>query len=627
MELVKEEVHRALQAFSTRPLKGDTRPPLPRDLLRPYDTTRDGRITYLEFEAGLRGLGVGLTGGEAKALARDVDGGDTGLVDRERFEASAMGGWGREATAAAAAPTESVSATGHRNGGKNTVHDRGAPPGGTPPRGGKRVSWREEGEQQQVEPRRTCDFDAEPGEGRANGQHGRSYKVGDGGGKAWKAVLRSGSAYADRDHQGDRATVVSRREGGMEENPHASTRGIPPPPPVAQKMKEASNAYAAGKSRGSAVSFEQWHRRMTAGGDGGHAAKVPADGVSASGRGKAKGRARSARERADSLNTLRSLLRGEGPDGESVVEGGAGNHWQWFESRDRGNGNGPYRQQHRRSSSRREEHALPGAAGDGAGRCGGTSGGERRGRAGVRKSLAPPERCAIGPFSATDSASPGGGRRAGAAAHDADGEDTSASLRETERAHRHAGRAESILRIRSRGDLVGLRRALAKADPSASGVISQREMERVILRRFGSGFSDDEARGLAARYGKEIRGHAMVDYGRLFDSLEAKEAGLCGDAALRWEQPSVKKREKHAGSTTPREILPAAAGSRSSNRRTGCARTLREGDGDGSVCEAPPEESQLARRAQAKTLALLDLHGTRSVDQVFGLIDPGGWFG
>lgn len=168
---------------------------------------------------------------------------------------------------------------------------------------------------------------------------------------------------------------------------------------------------------------------------------------------------------------------------------------------------------------------------------------------------------------------------------------------------------------------------MSRADPSGSGVISQREMERVFLRRFGSGFSDDEARGLAARYGKKISGRAMVDYGRLFDSLEAKEAGLCGEAALQREQPSNEKREKHAGSATPRAILPAPAGSRSSNRQTGCARTMKKGDGDGSVREAPPEESQLARRARAKTLALLDLHGTRSVDKVFGLIDPGERFG
>ena len=637
LELVKEEVHRALQAFSTRPLKGETHPPAPRDLLRPYDTTRDGRITYLEFEAGLRGLGVGLTGGEAKELARDVDGGDTGLVERERFEAAAVSSWGRgaatvatpssaasaAASAAAPPPTGSFSATEYRDGSNNIVYDRGAPSGGPPPRDGKRVSWRE-GEQQQVEPRCTDDFDVEP---RVDGRRGHSCKFGDGGGTAWKAVLPSGSAYADRD-QGSRVTIVSGRESGMGENPYAGARGLPPPPSMTQNMKGASNSYAAGKSRGSSVSFEQWHRRMTAGGDGKHAAKVSADSVSASGRGKARGRARSVRERADSLNTLRFLLRGEVPDSGSTMEGDAGNHGQWFENRDREDRNKPHRHQHQQSSSRREERALPGAADDGTGGCGGTNGGERRGRVGVRKSLAPSERHAVGleVYSATDSVSSGGGRRTGAASHRADG-DASASLQEQERAHKHAGRAESILRVRSRGDWVGLRRALSRADPSGSGVISQREMERVFLRRFGSGFSDDEARGLAARYGKKISGRAMVDYGRLFDSLEAKEAGLCGEAALQREQPSNEKREKHAGSATPRAILPAPAGSRSSNRQTGCARTMKKGDGDGSVREAPPEESQLARRARAKTLALLDLHGTRSVDKVFGLIDPGERFG
>ncbi|CAM9191938.1 unnamed protein product, partial [Laminaria digitata] len=600
LELVKEEVHRALQAFSTRPLKGETHPPLPRDLLRPYDTTRDGRITYPEFEAGLRGLGIGLIGGEAEALARDVDGGDTGLVDRERFETAAVGGWGREAAVAAAAATESFSATGHRNRNETILYDRGAPQGGAPPRDGKRVSWSGEGEQ--VEPRRCTDefYAVEPGESRADGRRGRSRKVGDGGG---------GKAQRVSDWRG-----------------------------------------ASGKSRSSAVSFEQWHRRMTAGGgDDGHAAKAPPDSVSISvsvgGRGKAKkGRARSSCGRADSLDTLRSLLREEGADGESaaVEDGGggvsAGNHCRWFESRDhRGNMNGPQNrtQQHQRSS-RREGCALPGAGGNDIDHCGGASGGGgggRRGGAGARKSLAPSRRRAVDPdlySAATQNFSQGGERRtAGTAAHDADG-DTSASLQEAERAqHKNAGRAESILRVRSRGDLVGLRRALSRADPSGSGVISQREMERVVLRRFGSGFSDDEARGLALRYGKEISGREMVDYGRLFDSLEAKEAGLCGGEAtpgLREQQPSVKEKDqKHAGSTAPRSLVPAAAGARTSNRRAGGARIAHEGDGDGDafVREVPPEESQLARRARAKTLALLDLHGTRSVDQVFGLIDPG----
>ena len=313
-----------------------------------------------------------------------------------------------------------------------------------------------------------------------------------------------------------------------------------------------------------------------------------------------------------------------GPDGESAVEDGARNDCQWFESQDRENMNGPHRQQHQRSN-RREERALPEAAGDGPGRCGDPNAKPL----GVRKCIAPSERRAVGPrlYSATESVSSPEGRRTSAAARDA-ADDASTPLHGLcERAHKHAGRAESILRVRSRGDLVGLRRALSKADPSASGVISQREMERVILRRFGSGFSDDEARGLAARYGKEISGRVMVDYGRLFDSLEAKEAGLCGEAALRREKPMHKKREKHAGSSTPREILPAPAGSRSTNRRTGCERIVHEGDGDGSVREPPPEESQLARRARAKTLALLDLHGTRNVDHVFGLIDTGGRLG
>ncbi|CAM9156658.1 unnamed protein product, partial [Pylaiella littoralis] len=48
-----------------------------------------------EFKAGVLGLGVGLTGQEAELLARAVDGEDTGLVDRGRFEAAATQDWGR----------------------------------------------------------------------------------------------------------------------------------------------------------------------------------------------------------------------------------------------------------------------------------------------------------------------------------------------------------------------------------------------------------------------------------------------------------------------------------------------------------------------------------------------------
>lgn len=612
LELVKEEVHRALQAFSTRPLKGQTHPPPPRALLKPYDVTRDGRITYPEFRAGLRGLGIGLTAGEAEALARDVDSGDTGLVDREQFEAAATEGWGREA----AVVEESSSGAEHRNGGNETaVYDRGdAPLGGTPPRDRKIGPC--QGGQQPVEPRHADDFYIRAGKFRGDGQHGRSRAVTDSGGKVWKTSRGGGSQYA-RGDESSKARIVYGREDGMEVNPHAGAQGqeLPPPPPptAAQKVPGASSnshATATRKSRNSAVSFEQWHRRMTSGGGrddgGGHAAKVkvPAH-SSVDGCGKPNGRARESRERADSLNTLRSLLQGESPEGEPTVNGTVnGNRCQWFESRDGGNRNGMHRQQHKRSS-RQEE------GGHDVGRCEVNSDGERR-VAGKGDSLG------AGQYASATVLNVAGDASASAAV----------SAQQLEREQKHAGRAESILTLRSKGDLVGLRRAISKADPSASGVISQREMERVILRRFGAGFSDDESKGLAARYCKEVNGRAMVDYERLCDSLEAKEAGLCGAATMRWEQPSTKMREKHAcSSTTPSRLMPAAAGARKSSRRMGCTGTVHEGDGEGSFFDARPEESQLARRARAKTLALLDQHGTRSVDQVFGILDPGGRLG
>ncbi|CAM9484556.1 unnamed protein product, partial [Sphacelaria rigidula] len=70
---------------------------VPSDLLRPFDATKDGRVSYSDFEAGLRGLGVlDLTHQEAELLARDVDDSGTGLVQRSKFEAAAMKDWGRD---------------------------------------------------------------------------------------------------------------------------------------------------------------------------------------------------------------------------------------------------------------------------------------------------------------------------------------------------------------------------------------------------------------------------------------------------------------------------------------------------------------------------------------------------
>ncbi|CAM9572781.1 unnamed protein product, partial [Choristocarpus tenellus] len=86
LELVKEEVCRALRHFSSHPLKGCPSPPLPSDLLHQFDIARDGKVTYGDFKAGLKGLGLGLTMTEEDQLAGDFDEGGIGLVDREKFE-------------------------------------------------------------------------------------------------------------------------------------------------------------------------------------------------------------------------------------------------------------------------------------------------------------------------------------------------------------------------------------------------------------------------------------------------------------------------------------------------------------------------------------------------------------
>lgn len=642
---MKEEVHRALEAFSTRPLKGESSPPLASDLLRPFDSSKDGRVNYRDFQAGILGLGIGLTADEAGALAQAVDGNNTGLVDSGRFEAAAIQDWGRgggkhHATSSPARLTPESEACGTVDA-VSTSHACENRQG---------AFCHPEGQQRQE----SCQLGAND--------------------TTCTRVKDTGTVY-----------------GKERVSPPPPPLPTPPPTPSERPklgLQTSRSELAATTSRvrsPPAVSFDHWqrHRMMTNTGTGNEenetkAATAPASIArtnSSRSNGSSGGRRETPRndgnhgntrkspsqKHLNSLNTLRSLLQEDGI----------------FDDMD-GNNNGDRRESptHTKSVDRERRDRQPreheqqqhrqrfreGEAGSGAGRSrggsrGGGADGEQRGTAKQHRarkedgqaasfSSFAPRGAGVGPKNRRRQ--PGGGGPSSGRTVSA------AEARDLERGRAIAARAENILHMRSRGDLVGLRRAMSKADPSASGVVSQREMERVILRRFGTGLSNDEASELAARYRKEFNGRSMVDYGRLFDSLEVKEAGIFGRALATSSSASTpsssgkgrergrcgRERQQHerlssrhggdrrARSGNPRRgssFVPAAAGERNRySQRRYCRRGVPECDCDGVVPgNVPVEESQLVRRARAKTLALLDRHGTRSVDCVFGLIDPG----
>lgn len=176
--------------------------------------------------------------------------------------------------------------------------------------------------------------------------------------------------------------------------------------------------------------------------------------------------------------------------------------------------------------------------------------------------------------------------------------------------------AEREVYLRSRGDLVGLRRTLSRADPSASGVLSKREFERAIVRRFGADVSRKQLWDLAAHYSREFNGRSVIDFHRLVDTLEARQA--CPATKIPREGDSCSKghaRERAQGSSgAPGDgwLGGAAIGA------TGCKLTR-----DHVLGGVPPEEGQLVRRARSKTLALIETHGSRSMENVFRRVDPG----
>ncbi|CAN0424228.1 unnamed protein product, partial [Ectocarpus sp. 12 AP-2014] len=638
LELVKEEVHRALKAFSTQPVKGEPRAPLPSELLRPFDVSKDGRVTYREFRTGILGLGIGLTAHEAEALAQVVDREGTGLVDRGQFEAAATRDWG----------------SGGRDGG-----------------------W----------------------QGRPTSAPGRVPEA------VGEPQTGSGALHSPGEHANHtQADDGSKARDGEKER--AGGEVLPPPPTPSgapQPLRQWSRSETTGRpsrNRGpSTLSFDCWQQNANRRNDSSNAAdavvaNTPASTGSSSGRsnGNVNGRREHSRNTTgtsatpaaagpkrsnsdynthnnnqqpsqkyiQSLQTLRSLLQRDGVFDEVkstpiADETNKSNRRSFsFETETRGR-----RRERRLQEQPQHQSGLRLSGGGGGSSSGGGDGKQRVDSEKVEhRRFREADGRADSPTSPNGAGANGGSRqqqrwRAGG---DASTDKTSVVVSDTEapdhcaRARAVAARAESILRLRSRGDLVGLRRAVSKADPSASGVISRREMERVILRRFGTGLEDDEAKHLAARYRKDFNGRLMVDYGRLFDNLEVQEGGLFGRGVTSspgpstssghgcWEDQQHSSSRDGGGGTRARSASMSAAregrrrGSRPMRAAAGARtrhsqrRYWRRGVPDAAEDNfvrggAPAEESQLVRRARAKTLALLDRHGTPSVDCVFGLVD------
>lgn len=636
LELVKKEVHRALQAFSTRAIKGASEPHRPSDLLRPFDATKDGRVSYSDFEAGLRGLGVlGLTHQEAELLARDVDDSGTGLVQRSKFETAAMKDWGRD--------TSSI-----------------------------RGQYSGDEHQQLAFPAR----DVRRGslETEAIGKT-ESHAVA-------RGTRSPRTSRGDENSQKDLCERPSPALPQPPPPPPPSSSPPPPPPslppsppsppPRATRRTPTSKHQhlPGGRPGGPTVSFEDWHRLawnrrnksnidLASNSSGGSAQSAAAAldidrcpyqrGQNTPGRGHQTSYSKAQKRRSSypgynarlshhhrhphPLQTLRLLLERDGFDSTAgrtewrPTSAGGG-----YQQSGQDQGHRPRPKRSRNEGRNGGERRVGGSSCTGSGTVNtriagleGVGGGEQdRGRRLYREERRPSNRS--GPFCA-----PAGNRTYPAAGR---------SWRKSQRRHfkaawnqdstreeseAHATRAESILRARSRGDLVGLRRALSKADPSGSGVISQREMERVILRRFGAGLGASEAKELSSRYRSELNGRSMVDFGRLVDALEDSGEGdvtpAVGEGAncQELEHSHIENRQEKGGNRRTR-LRQGAVGidqARRSRVDHDSSRD-REGGSDG-----PPEQSQLMRRARSKTLAVLENHGYRSLDSVLQSIDPG----
>ena len=568
LELVKEGVHRALQAFSTRPLKGFAHPPRPSDLLRPFDGCEDGRVTYQEFQAGLRGLGLGLTANESESLARGVDSDDTGLVDRKKFESEAIKEWGRESV-----ERQFLSAA-RKSGSVDGCLGKENAPG--------------------ADQRARANEDLE--------QHKRENTSRVSGGHSW------------RTHGYDRGAKVFPDQGQTATGDIFAQERQLPPPPFEIRGKANTRGGSKGRSRTPTVSSDQWQQMARRRGIDGAGPPVSGDNNGRTMRSRAnytyrddtRGSVRVSRQDSRSLNTLRSLLGRDGFNDE-VIHNCLNRTNQTNQTPDlRRRGDDLHRLQ-----CHHHEECNATLSGVGTGNIK-----ERR-----RNTSFHGEHHLTRPSSAPTDTGNLKGRGIGTSAINVENASKLASA--YDRSQAYAARAEKTLRLRSRGNLVGLRKAFSREDLSGSGVLTPMEMERSILRRFGAGLGVREARALAARYRKEYRGHSMVDYGRLLDNLEVVEAGLI-ERAVEREGP-IRRKSNANNTETIGVAMPSAAGSRPRDGNMRHSKRVHDTAESVLVGKCPTEESQLVRRARAKTLALLERSGTRGIDRVFGLIDTGGW--
>lgn len=576
LELVKEEVHRALQAFSTRPIKGFADPPLPSDLLRPFDVCNDARVTYPEFQAGLRGLGIGLTTRQTESLAREVDTDDTGLVDRKTFEKAAIDEWGRDPGVVAKFPSPPSR---YQRG--RSVKGQLVSKNGTPRNTGQRVERRSGHNVKQKDfhdTDRTVRWDKAGFPDRPRFVMSSS--------AAPPVVMEEHGSFICSNRNSHSRVVNDHGDGGggiMFPGKGSLVEGSQVKREIHGKDAISTSKARRGTSRNTTMSFNQWQRGAVTDRT---EASVTKDAYCRALRSPtandtvkiANGNKRSFQEGLQSLSTLRSLLlrrclgdeTNDHPLRQKETDGchDPGHH--------------PLQPQCNQDYDERVTSRVADEIRKDRGR--------RHFRQHyVRSSSAP----------AHSGALQGRGRS----------DELSGRYSYNEDALKpDVARAEKTLRLRSRDDLVGLRRAFSRADPSRSGVISSLEMERSILRRFEAGLGSKEARALASKHHRKFGIRSMVNYDHLVNDLEAVGVSeeFIGRAATGRELPNRSKVK----------YSPEATMASHRTHERGRHRHVAHSD-------PPVEESQLVRRSRAKALALLNRHGTASINRVFGHLDPG----
>lgn len=605
LELVKEEVHRALQAFSTRPIKGFADPPLPSDLLRPFDVCDDARVTYPEFQAGLRGLGLGLTARETESLAREVDTDDTGLVDRKKFEQAAIEEWGRDPGVVAEFPSSTS-----RSQRVRPVKGQLLSKNGTPRRTDQRAETRSGHDVRQNEfhddTARNVTWDKAAFSDRPR------FVVSSSAALPVVVEEHSSSMFSSRnfhsnvvnDHGDSGGEGILPGKGALVAGNPVKREQRTSPVLCETPGKDVISRSEArrGILRSTTMSFNQWHQITQRG--------AVADGAEASGTKGVCCRAmrslaandkvkiasanrRSFQKGLQSLSTLRSLLLRRCL-GEKV------NHHplrQKAADGCRDPGHHPRQLQCNRHCDEGVASRMVDDEGKYLRRDDVDRGRKHFRQQSVRSSSAP----------AYSGTLRGRGRLDEFSGRYSYNEDASSLTLELNRLRADTARAEKTLRLRSRGDLVGLRRAFSRADPSGSGVISSLEMERSILQRFEAGLGSRETRALAAKYRRNFGSRSMVNYDHLVDDLEAVgvSAEFVGRAATGRELSHRRKAKcSHAATMSSH-------------------RTHERGHRNVAHGDPPVEESQLVRRSRAKALALLNRHGIGSIDRVFGHLDPG----